>query len=164
MKKSTTLLSLLLALALTAGPYSITLAQAGATGSGSSAAGMSGAAGTPGAGGSAPSVSSGGGSPSSSPGVGGPSSVSGPTERPGARVGESPVVTSPSASPTSVTGDFVGRHTMTGRVTKLDHSTGKFSLRTPDAGTLDLHAPPSSLAGVNTGDTVVVEIAVRPTR
>ncbi len=68
-------------------------------------------------------------------------------------------MSSPSASPAS--GDFQGRHTMTGEVTKIDHGKGTFSLKTPE-GTLDLHAPAASLAGVNTGDQMSVEIAVKP--
>jgi hypothetical protein len=63
-----------------------------------------------------------------------------------------------------VSGDFVGRHTMTGEVTKIDASKGTFSLRTSEAGTLELHAPPSALSGVKTGDRMTVEIAVRPMR
>jgi hypothetical protein len=59
-------------------------------------------------------------------------------------------------------GDFVGRHTMSGQVTKLDKAKGTFSVKTADAGTLDLHAPPSALASVNRGDTVMVEIAIKP--
>ncbi|HEU4369571.1 MAG TPA: hypothetical protein VFV05_15220 [Methylomirabilota bacterium] len=50
---------------------------------------------------------------------------------------------------------------MTGEVTKIDNQTGMFSMKTSE-GTLDLHAPPSALAGVNTGDRIVVEIAVSP--
>jgi hypothetical protein len=64
-----------------------------------------------------------------------------------------------SASPAS--GGFVGRHTMTGEVTKVDSSSGKFSLKTGE-GTLELHAPPSALAGVKQGDRMSVEIAVKP--
>jgi hypothetical protein len=55
----------------------------------------------------------------------------------------------------------MGRHTMTGEVTKIDSSSGKFSLKTSD-GTLDLHAPPSALSGVKQGDRMSVEIAVKP--
>jgi hypothetical protein len=67
----------------------------------------------------------------------------------------------PSASPAS--GDFMGRHTMTGEVTQIDNRSGKFSLRTSE-GTLELHAPPSALSGVKQGDRMSVEIAVRPMR
>ncbi|HXH83357.1 MAG TPA: hypothetical protein VNN07_10555, partial [Candidatus Tectomicrobia bacterium] len=68
---------------------------------------------------------------------------------------------SPSASPSAAAGEFVGRHTMTGEVTKIDKSKGMFSLRTSE-GTLQLHAPPSALAGVDEGDQMSVEIAVKP--
>jgi hypothetical protein len=47
-------------------------------------------------------------------------------------------------------------------VTKIDSSKGTFSVKTAEAGTLDLHAPPSALVGVKRGDTVAVEIAVKP--
>jgi len=64
-----------------------------------------------------------------------------------------------SASPAS--GDFMGRHTMGGEVTEVDAASGKFSLKTGE-GTLELHAPPSALAGVKLGDRMTVEIAVKP--
>jgi hypothetical protein len=51
---------------------------------------------------------------------------------------------------------------MTGQVTKIDNSKGTFSLKTAEAGTLDLHVPPSALTGIKRGDTVAVEIAVKP--
>jgi hypothetical protein len=73
-------------------------------------------------------------------------------------------MTSPSASPSAVSGDYVGRHTMVGEVTKVDQANGKFNLKTAEAGTLELHAPPSALAGVKKGDQMAVEIAVRPMR
>ena len=66
---------------------------------------------------------------------------------------------SPSASVSS--SDFRGVHTMTGEVTKIDHAKGTFSVKTPET-TLDLHAPPSALSGINTGDQVAVEIGVKP--
>jgi hypothetical protein len=72
-----------------------------------------------------------------------------------------PTATSPSAA---VSGDYKGRHTMTGEVTEIDNAKGRFSLKTAEAGTLDLHAPPSALAGVKKGDRMSVEIAVRPLR
>jgi hypothetical protein len=68
----------------------------------------------------------------------------------------------PSAS-IATTRDFVGRHTMTGMVTKVDHDKGFFRLKTSE-GTLDLYAPPSALAGVQKGDRMAVEIAVQPLR
>jgi hypothetical protein len=43
----------------------------------------------------------------------------------------------------------------------IDSRSGKFSLSTSE-GTLELHAPPSALAGVKQGDRMSVEIAVKP--
>ena len=106
-----------------------------------------------------------GGSPSSSPGVGGMAVA----PRVKARANRGVVVTSPSeasnlSSPSaSVSGDWQGRHTMTGEVTQIDQNKGTFSLKTAD-GTLDLHAPPSALVGVRQGDLMTVEIAVQPVR
>jgi hypothetical protein len=53
---------------------------------------------------------------------------------------------------------------VTGQVTRIDNSAGTFSLRTPDARTYDLQAAPPALAGVRTGDTIVVEITVPATQ
>ena len=99
-------------------------------------------------------------SPSANPSVG-PSSA--PAVKPPAPKGvtATPASTSPSAA---VSGDYMGRHTMMGEVTKIDNAKGTFSLKTADAGTLDLHAPPSALAGVKKGDQMSVEIAVKPMR
>jgi hypothetical protein len=77
-----------------------------------------------------------------------------------------PGTTMPPASPSSPTdmssgGGYMGRHTMTGEVTKIDNKKGMFSVKTKE-GTLDLHAPPSALQGVKRGDQVAVEIAVKP--
>jgi hypothetical protein len=60
-----------------------------------------------------------------------------------------------------MSGDFRGRHTMTGQITKIDRKTGMFSLKTKE-GTLQLHAPASALASVKQGDQMTVEIAVNP--
>lgn len=100
------------------------------------------------------------GSPSANPDIGGPSA---PPRKP-APAKATPAATSPSASPKASGGDFLGRHTMTGEVTEIDNSKGTFSLKTPEAGTLDLHAPPSALAGVKKGDRMAVEIAIKPVR
>lgn len=59
------------------------------------------------------------------------------------------------------TGDFTGRHTMTGEVTSVDESKGTMSIKTPE-GTMDLHFPPSALKNVKKGDRVSVELALRP--
>jgi hypothetical protein len=86
-----------------------------------------------------------------------------PPKPPAAATGAA--VTPASASPSAaVSGDYKGRHTMTGEVTEIDSAKGTFSLKTAEAGTLDLHAPPSALAGVKKGDRMSVEIAVKPMR
>jgi hypothetical protein len=64
-----------------------------------------------------------------------------------------------SASPD--TAGFRGRHTMTGEVTSIDASSGEVQLQTPH-GPLSLHFPPASLTGVRRGDTLTVELAMRP--
>jgi hypothetical protein len=105
-----------------------------------------------------------GGSPSASPSVGGAALAPRVKARANRGVVTSPSEASTLSSPSaSVSGDWQGRHTMTGEVTKIDQNKGTFSLKTTD-GTLDLHAPPSALAGVRKGDLMTVEIAVQPTR
>lgn len=58
-------------------------------------------------------------------------------------------------------GDFTGRHTMEGEVTRIDQTKGSMSLRTAE-GTMDLHFPPSALANIKKGDRVSVELALKP--
>ena len=65
----------------------------------------------------------------------------------------------PSAMPRDG-GDFTGRHTMSGEVTKVDQSKGMMTLETQE-GTLDLHFPPSALQNVKVGDRVRVELALK---
>ena len=146
---------------------------ASSSGASSSGAGAPAGAGSPsGAAAGAPASSAGtgggspssmGGSPSASPAVGG--ATFGPRLKTRASKGAvvapaetSSVSTTPSAA---VAGDWQGRHTMTGEVTKINQRKGTFSLKTAD-GTLDLHAPPDVLANVKKGDQMAVEIAVRP--
>jgi hypothetical protein len=85
----------------------------------------------------------------------------GTSTKPGTTTSPASPSASPSTSPASSAGDFMGRHTMTGEVTKIDNKKGMFSLKTKE-GTLDLHAPPSALQGVKRGDQVAVEIAFKP--
>jgi hypothetical protein len=67
----------------------------------------------------------------------------------------------PAASPkTEAAGDFTGRHTMAGEVTKVDQNKGTVSVKTAE-GTLDLHFPPSALANIKKGDRVSVELALK---
>jgi hypothetical protein len=65
------------------------------------------------------------------------------------------------APKTEGAGDFTGRHTMEGEVTRVDQSKGIMSLRTAE-GTMDLHFPPSALANIKKGDRVAVELALKP--
>lgn len=58
-------------------------------------------------------------------------------------------------------GEFMGRHTMEGEVTRIDQDKGTLSLKTAE-GTMDLHFPPSALADVKAGDRVAVELAIKP--
>jgi hypothetical protein len=58
-------------------------------------------------------------------------------------------------------GNFAGRHTMEGEVTKVDSSKGTMSVKTAE-GTMDLHFPPSALANIKKGDRVAVELALKP--
>jgi hypothetical protein len=69
--------------------------------------------------------------------------------------------TSPSMSSKSESGEFMGRHTMEGTVSKVNQKNGKLSVKT-DEGTLDLHVPPSALSTVKKGDRIAVEIAIKP--
>jgi hypothetical protein len=64
-----------------------------------------------------------------------------------------------SASPDTI--GFRGRHTMTGEVTAVDASSGEVHLQTAQ-GPLRLHFPPASLSGVRRGDTLTVELAMKP--
>ena len=103
-----------------------------------------------------------GGSPSSSPAVGGAAFPPRVKTRASKGAVVAPADTSNLSSPSAaVAGDWQGRHTLTGEVTKINQRKGTFSLKTAD-GTLDLHAPPDVLAGVKQGDQMAVEIAVRP--
>ncbi len=181
MKKLGIVLSFLLMPLMVLAPMAATLADAGGSGSGAGASGA--AAGSGSSAGS--SASSSAGAPAGAPagaaaGTGESSGTSGasvgtsPSSSATPSLGVSPVidrrvinqdsttVVAPSAS-IATTGDFVGRHTMTGTVTKVDHDKGFFRLKTAE-GTLDLHAPPAVLAGVQKGDQMNVEIAVQPVR
>ncbi len=66
----------------------------------------------------------------------------------------------PAASPKTEAGDFTGRHTMEGEVTRIDQNKGTVSVKTAE-GTLDLHFPPSALANIKKGDRVSVELALK---
>jgi hypothetical protein len=49
---------------------------------------------------------------------------------------------------------------MDGEVTNVDKRTGKISIKT-EAGTLDLHFPPTELEGVSKGDRITVQLAMK---
>lgn len=73
-------------------------------------------------------------------------------------------VVAPAASPAVVSSDVAGRQMLTGQISSIDHKTGTFTLQTAQAGTLYLSAPPSSVANLKAGDTVMVEVAAVPAR
>jgi hypothetical protein len=142
MKTTITFLSFPLVAVLAFGPLTAALAQAGGTGGagGGASAGAGGAAGT------GPADASGAAGTGSATGQGNssqPSTSGSPSASPG--------VDSRSSGPAAAPAPGV------------DRDKGTFSLKTSE-GTLDLHAPPSALAGVNKGDQMAVEIAVQPVR
>jgi hypothetical protein len=152
MKKMMTTLSFILAVALALGPWAATLGEArgggGPSGGGGAPAGAPDAAPSAAPGDDGPtSTSSGSGSPSSSAGVGNPYT--------------SPWGAMPAASPRLTSSE---PRTVTGEVLQIDRTTGMFSLRTQQAGTLRLQTAPSALANVNEGDQMTVQIGVTPTR
>jgi hypothetical protein len=68
---------------------------------------------------------------------------------------------SPSAMPGAVgAGDYEGRHTMSGEVTKIDQRKGHITLKTEE-GNLELHFPANALQNVKKGDRVSVELALK---
>jgi hypothetical protein len=56
---------------------------------------------------------------------------------------------------------FTARHVMTGEVAAVDAGAGRVDLRTPE-GELRLHFPPAALRDVKPGDTLSVELALKP--
>jgi hypothetical protein len=57
--------------------------------------------------------------------------------------------------------DLKGLHTMDGEVTSIDKRSGKITIKTDGAGSLDLHFPPAALEGVNKGDRITVQLAMK---
>src|SRR5687768_4777342 len=147
-------------------------AAAGASGSGGVSAPSTGAAGSttgaPGSGSTAPGTGT-------SPQVGDAKSKAetkgaGNAANPSATgPGSSSTTTSPPASPSTTTtpsmttasGDFTARHTMEGQVVSVNEKKGHLKLKTAE-GTMELHFPPSALAGVKKGDRIAVELAMKP--
>ncbi len=59
-------------------------------------------------------------------------------------------------APATPSEQWLGQHTMTGKVTSL-HKDGRVDLKTAQ-GTLRLYFPPESLSGVKDGDTITVRL------
>ena len=187
MKRFMAMFSLLLAIVLAFGPLAVGIADAHGSGSGGSGSGSSGGSGASASGGSSGASASGGGAAGSAGGASGGSAAgaasgaaAGPADASGGVGGSgspsnsgspsaSPAIGNPSTRPAavmtspsaSVAGTYVGRRTLTGEVTTIDNANGTFTLKTADAGTLNLQASPSAVAGVKRGDTIVVEIPVQ---
>lgn len=51
------------------------------------------------------------------------------------------------------------KHTMDGKVTKVDAKRGWVDVKTPE-GSMKLHFPPPALDGVKTGDSVTIELGM----
>ena len=51
------------------------------------------------------------------------------------------------------------KHTMDGKVTKVDAKRGWVDVKTPE-GSMKLHVPPPALDSVKTGDSVTVELGM----
>jgi hypothetical protein len=52
-----------------------------------------------------------------------------------------------------------GKHTMDGKVTKVDAKKGWIDVKTSE-GSMKLHFPPPALDGIKTGDSVTVELGM----
>jgi hypothetical protein len=157
MNTGTSILALGLVSLLSAGPFVWAQTSSGASGAPSGGASGSAPSGAPGTSG----TGVGGPGAAGASGTAGDNSASSTDAGRGATDRGIAPSASPATSASPASGDFMGRHTMTGEVTKVDAAGGKFSLKTGE-GTLELHAPPSALAGVKQGDRMTVEIAVKP--
>ncbi len=51
-----------------------------------------------------------------------------------------------------------GKHSMTGTITMIDHTSGMLTLKTTE-GDLKLHFPPSSVQKLKEGDTITVHLS-----
>jgi hypothetical protein len=62
------------------------------------------------------------------------------------------------SGPMSMSGtEFQGEHSMSGKISKIDHSTGKLTVKTGE-GNLDVHFPPQSIANLKKGDNITVHL------
>ena len=51
-----------------------------------------------------------------------------------------------------------GKHSMTGSITMIDHTSGMLTLKTSE-GDLKLHFPPASVQKLKEGDTITVHLS-----
>jgi hypothetical protein len=58
----------------------------------------------------------------------------------------------------AATAKVYGRHSMTGTVTMIDHTTGMMTLKTME-GELKLHFPPPTIQKLKEGDTITVHLS-----
>lgn len=56
---------------------------------------------------------------------------------------------------------FRARHDVRGEVTSMNKDSGMVTLKTPD-GDMRLQFPPSALGGIDEGDHVEIELAIKP--
>jgi dsDNA-specific endonuclease/ATPase MutS2 len=61
---------------------------------------------------------------------------------------------------TARTGDQMSAHTIEGEVTKVDAKKGWIDVKTSE-GSMKLHFPPESLASIQKGDSVSVQLAIK---
>ena len=57
----------------------------------------------------------------------------------------------------SMTGGMMGSHAMSGKITKINHKTGKVTVRT-DEGKMDVHFPAGDVQDLKKGDTISVHM------
>lgn len=55
-------------------------------------------------------------------------------------------------------GEMQGKHSMSGTVTMIDHTTGMLTLKTEE-GNLKLHFPPATVKQLKEGDTITVHLS-----
>lgn len=57
----------------------------------------------------------------------------------------------------SMTGGMMGSHAMNGKITKINHKTGKVTVRTDD-GNMNVHFPAADIQDLKKGDTISVHM------
>jgi hypothetical protein len=63
-------------------------------------------------------------------------------------------------SVTAQSSDMSGRHSMQGKITRVDSKDGWVHVKTPE-GTLIVHVPPQELQTAKKGDAVTLELALK---